>query len=105
MASKEYLALYPTNSRFFSGNGGAYISRTRRARNRRNRIAGMITEVLAALSSDLPRAEDAAALSWKGLGAVYPRGYGTGYSHLGGVLLGLRRYIQSVYTLIPRPWS
>lgn len=51
----------------------------------------MVTEVLAALSSGLPRAEDAAGLSWKALGAVYPRGYGTGYCHLGGVLSGLRR--------------
>ena len=51
----------------------------------------MVTEVLAALCSGLPRAEEAAALSWKGLGALYPRGYGAGYSHLGGVLAGLRR--------------
>lgn len=52
----------------------------------------MVVEVLAALSTGLPRAEATAALSWKGLGAVYPRGYGAGYSHLGGVLGGLRRY-------------
>ncbi|CAM9655803.1 unnamed protein product [Pylaiella littoralis] len=54
-------------------------------------LAGMIVEVLAALSTGLPRAEATAALSWKGLGVVYPRGYGAGYSHLGGVLGGLRR--------------
>lgn len=49
-------------------------------------------EVLAALSAGLPGAEEeTAALSWKGLGAVYPRGYGEGYSHLGGVLEGIRR--------------
>lgn len=51
----------------------------------------MIKEVLAALFSGLSRADEVAALAWKGLGAVYPRGYGMGYSHLGGVLVGLRR--------------
>ena len=64
------------------------------ARAKSDPISGMITEVMAALSSGLPRAEEAAGLAWKGLGAVYPRGYGTGYCHLGGVILGLRRYRQ-----------
>lgn len=52
----------------------------------------MVVEVLAALSAGLPRSEEAAVLSWKGLRAVYPRGYGAGYSHVGGVVGGLRRY-------------
>ncbi|CAN0251860.1 unnamed protein product [Ectocarpus sp. 4 AP-2014] len=54
-------------------------------------LAGMVVEVLAALSAGLPRSEEAAVLSWKGLRAVYPRGYGAGYSHIGGVVGGLRR--------------
>ncbi|CBJ25714.1 expressed unknown protein [Ectocarpus siliculosus] len=54
-------------------------------------LAGMVVEVLAALSAGLPRSEEAAVLSWKGLRAVYPRGYGAGYSRVGGVVGGLRR--------------
>ncbi|CAN0318090.1 unnamed protein product, partial [Ectocarpus fasciculatus] len=54
-------------------------------------LAGMVVEVLAALSAGLPRSQEAAVLAWNGLRAVYPRGYGASYSHVGGVIGGLRR--------------
>ncbi|CAB1096440.1 unnamed protein product [Ectocarpus sp. CCAP 1310/34] len=57
-------------------------------------LAGMVVEVLAALSAGLPRSEEGAVLSWKGLRAVYPRGYGAGYSHIGGVVGGLRSRLR-----------
>lgn len=58
---------------------------------RLNENAGLIVEVMSVLSMGLARAEEAAALAWKGLTTVYPRGFGTGYSHLGGVVEALRR--------------
>ena len=51
----------------------------------------MIVEVMSVLSSSLGTSEEVAALAWKGLRAIYPRGWGVGYSHLGGVFGGLRR--------------
>ena len=51
----------------------------------------MVLEVLSALSFSLTKAREAAALAWGSMRAVYPRGYGAGYSHLGGVFESLRR--------------
>lgn len=48
-------------------------------------MSALVVEVLAALTGGCGRARDAAALAWKGLLTVFPRGYGTGYSHLDGV--------------------
>lgn len=53
--------------------------------------AAMIMEVMSALFVGLGCSEDVAALTWKGMRTVYPRGNGMGYSHLGGVVEGLRR--------------
>lgn len=51
----------------------------------------MIIEVLSALSVGDALAGDIAAFAWKGMRTIHPRGYGAGYSHLGGVADGLRR--------------
>lgn len=54
-------------------------------------MLGLIIEMLSVLSACLGRSRETAALAWKGMCMVYPRGWGVGYSHLGGVLEGLRR--------------
>lgn len=47
----------------------------------------MLLEVLSSLTMGFEEAErGTAALAWKGLRAIYPRGYGIGYSHLDGVV-------------------
>lgn len=54
----------------------------------------MLLELLSALTMSVRKAKDTAALAWKGLLTVYPRGCGMGYSHLEGVLgEGLHRFV------------